>query len=281
MTDPRFRRIYDSYKYGERINRITLNAEAFFLRLNSIVDEHGNCDANPFIVYHNSMGIRCADNPSEDVGEKFELSDIQKWIEELVRVDLVRRYEDHGKKYLHVVDYIVYQPPCAKNGKRFITCPWSPWDQHEMDERKVKAQAKAEGKKPPTSARSPKPKEVEQFVGLPEKEDLAPYTPIPDDKLAPSFAETLEDDVDRKVRNWINSQNFLVWNHLDHGTMATMVKDHGWDETVLEITKAAADKKQKPFGYARAVLRGRAAEKSLTSEKMKSANAPKSVPFEI
>lgn len=114
-----YRRIYSGMIWGKRINSVSLQAEAWFWRLNVIADDFGNLPGDVFRVLKETSGRR-------DVSSKA----VQEWIDELVHARLLVAYEAEGESYLHIVGFGSLQP-AGKNGRRARRHPASPLDAAE------------------------------------------------------------------------------------------------------------------------------------------------------
>lgn len=80
----------EGYLSSERIMSVSADARDCWLRIVLVADDHGLFDARPQIV-----ASRCY--PLNPVARNCE-----KWLAELARADLIRRYEVEGKPYLFV-----------------------------------------------------------------------------------------------------------------------------------------------------------------------------------
>lgn len=118
----RYRRMYEAWIFGKRVNALSWEAEAFFLRVNLIADDYGNFPADPFILIAKAAGLRQV-TPEEVTG----------WVKEMEHKGLIRLYLVDGSDwYGHILSFTKTQPPTgAPRGaslgrKRFV--PESPWD---------------------------------------------------------------------------------------------------------------------------------------------------------
>jgi hypothetical protein len=121
MTRGQYRRQYAGYLRGRRINAVGLSAEAWFWRVNVTVDDFGNGDADPVLLHAATVGRRTG----------VSAEDVRSWVDELVREDLLRRYEVGRDVFIHVVDFTLLQS-AGRNGKRVRRFPESPWDADEL-----------------------------------------------------------------------------------------------------------------------------------------------------
>lgn len=119
-----YRRQYSGFIRGQRINRLSLNAEAWFWRVHAAVDGFGNAERDAHACWVATVGRR----------KKVKPEHVEKWLTEMEAVKLIETYEVAGERYLHVVDFIVLQPGGA-NGRRVRLHPQSPWDVTELKRR--------------------------------------------------------------------------------------------------------------------------------------------------
>lgn len=110
-----YRRIYGGFITGRRINTVSLAAEAWFWRINAVVDDFGNAHADPMLLRNATAGRR------QDV----TADQVAAWLGELADAGLVLLYEAGNEQYLHVVDFETIQP-AGKNGKRIQKHPPPP-----------------------------------------------------------------------------------------------------------------------------------------------------------
>lgn len=119
MKRGNYRSQYAGFMKGNRINKLSLNAEAWFWRVHSVADDFGNLDGNPILVFSGTVGLRFNTVSVAQVGE---------WIQEMISVCLLREYEVKGDRYLHIPGFTEMQP-AGKNGRRVHRVPDSPWDE--------------------------------------------------------------------------------------------------------------------------------------------------------
>ncbi len=116
MTGGHYRRQYSGFKTGQRINAVSLAAEAWFWRVHSCAcDDFGNTYGDPELILAETRGRRLSVT-SDQVG---------CWLREMSDADLIRFYDCAGERYLHVVGFTARQPR-AKNGRRVRRYPESP-----------------------------------------------------------------------------------------------------------------------------------------------------------
>lgn len=111
LTRGVYRRLYSGFTKGQRINKLSLQAEAWFWRVLATVDDFGNGDADPDLCHAATAGRR-----------KVTPNQIQGWLKEMTSVGLIRLYSIGNENYLHVVNFEETQPG-GKNGKRIRRIP--------------------------------------------------------------------------------------------------------------------------------------------------------------
>jgi hypothetical protein len=111
LTRGVYRRLYSGFTKGQRINKLSLNAEAWFWRILATVDDFGNGDADPDLCRDATAGKR-----------KVTAKQVSDWVEEMRSVELIRFYKAKGELYLHVTGFEVTQP-AGKNGRRIRRYP--------------------------------------------------------------------------------------------------------------------------------------------------------------
>lgn len=111
LTRGVYRRLYAGFTKGQRINKLSLPAEAWFWRVLATVDDFGNGDADPELCRAMTAGRR-----------KVTAGQVGKWLDEMNTVGLISFYEVKGERYLHVLKFPEWQP-AGKNGKRFKRFP--------------------------------------------------------------------------------------------------------------------------------------------------------------
>lgn len=118
----RYRRLYESFIFGKRINQLSWAAEAFYWRVYSVADDYGNFPVNSFILIAKAGGLRRM-TPEECAG----------YIKEMEIVGLLRLYlVGDNDWYGHLLSFTKTQPPTgAPRGPhlgRKKAYPESPWD---------------------------------------------------------------------------------------------------------------------------------------------------------
>lgn len=111
LTRGVYRRLYAGFIKGQRINRISLQAEAWFWRVFAVADDFGNCDADPELLRDATKGRR-----------KVTVKQVEKWLNEMASVGLVSFYQNKSERYLHILRFEETQP-AGKNGKRLKRVP--------------------------------------------------------------------------------------------------------------------------------------------------------------
>lgn len=114
MTRGVYRRIYSGYVRGRRINSVSMNAEAWFWRINAIADDFGNFRSDPRLMVAEAAPLR-----------KIGPAQAKRWMKELIDADLIRTYDVDGEHYGHIVGFAELQP-AGRNGKRVQRQPREP-----------------------------------------------------------------------------------------------------------------------------------------------------------
>lgn len=112
LTRGVYRRIYSGFIAGQRINKLSVSAEAWFWRILVTVDDFGNGRADPELCRDVTAGRR-----------KVTATQVRNWVEEMRSVGLLNFYNAKGELYLHVTDFEASQP-AGKNGKRIQRYPF-------------------------------------------------------------------------------------------------------------------------------------------------------------
>ncbi len=107
LTRGVYRRLYGGFITGQRINKLSLSAEAWFWRVLVAVDDFGNGRADPELCKAATAGIR-----------KVTARQVSSWLREMRDVGLIQFYTVKGEPLLHVIGFEGNQP-AGKNGKRF------------------------------------------------------------------------------------------------------------------------------------------------------------------
>src|SRR5687767_11996552 len=112
MTRGVYRRLYGGFITGQRINKLSLNAEAWFWRVLVSVDDFGNGQADPELCRAATVGRRT----------KVTTRQVSDWLREMREVGLISFYSVKDEPYLHVTGFEETQP-AGKNGRRIRRYP--------------------------------------------------------------------------------------------------------------------------------------------------------------
>lgn len=118
LTRGIYRRVFGCWLKGRRINAVSIEAEALFLRLILCADDFGNVPGDP-------EDILIAAYPRR---RDITVEQVAGWLEELAgtpRGALIARYEAGGEFYLHLCDWSVFQK-AGPNGRRMQRHPMHP-----------------------------------------------------------------------------------------------------------------------------------------------------------
>jgi hypothetical protein len=88
-------RMIRDWTNSKKVNQLSSQAERFLIRLMMKADDFGNYICN--IKYINGTLFP----EKEDIRD----IDVAKWIDECEHIQLIRRYEVDGKKYIHIYDF--------------------------------------------------------------------------------------------------------------------------------------------------------------------------------
>lgn len=119
LTRGVYRRQYSGFKRGRRINRLALEAEAWFWRVHASVDDFGNGDGAAALCHAATAGLRSGDVSVEQV---------ERWLREMEIAELIYFYEVDGERFLHIVGFEILQP-APRNGRRVKRFPDNPPNQ--------------------------------------------------------------------------------------------------------------------------------------------------------
>lgn len=111
LTRGVYRRLYAGFIKGQRINKISLQAEAWFWRVFAVADDFGNFDADLELLRAATKGRR-----------NVSVKQIERWLSEMADVGLISFYETKSERYLHILRFEETQP-AGKNGKRLKRFP--------------------------------------------------------------------------------------------------------------------------------------------------------------
>lgn len=107
LTKGVYRRLYSGFTKGQRINKLSIQAEAWFWRVLATVDDFGNGDADPELCRDATVGRR----------RGITAKQISGWLREMREAGLISFYTVKGEPFLHVVGFEESQP-AGKNGRR-------------------------------------------------------------------------------------------------------------------------------------------------------------------
>lgn len=111
LTRGVYRRLYSGFIRGQRINKLSLQAEAWFWRVFAVADDFGNCEAEPDLLKALTAGRR-----------KVTAKQVERWLIEMEAVGLVTFYFNKAERYLHIYKFEETQP-AGRNGKRLKRFP--------------------------------------------------------------------------------------------------------------------------------------------------------------
>lgn len=106
-----YRRVYASFLTGRRINAVSMEAEAWFWRLQALADDFGAFPADPRVLPSQAAPRR-----------KIGVAKSERWVGELVEAGLIRLYTVDDIRFGEIEGFDVYQkaPP---NGRRIRKYP--------------------------------------------------------------------------------------------------------------------------------------------------------------
>lgn len=81
---------------SERVNSLDWGAEVFYRRIMSIVDDFGRCEANAKLLLGTCYAMKLG---------LVSLSDIERWISDCQRANLILLYEVSGKRFIELIDF--------------------------------------------------------------------------------------------------------------------------------------------------------------------------------
>lgn len=111
LTRGIYRRLYSGFIKGQRINKLSLQAEAWFWRVLATCDDLGNAEADPELCRAATTGRRSVSR-----------SQVAGWLKEMKTAGLITVYRAKGEWFLHVIGFEETQP-AGKNGKRIKRYP--------------------------------------------------------------------------------------------------------------------------------------------------------------
>lgn len=113
LTKGIYRRIYSGFLKGKRINLLSIEAEAWFWRIQAVADDFGNMHAEPELVHAATVGRR----------KGITVAQVSEWINTIAGAGLIIFYHSPaGDKYLHIVGFEEFQP-AGRNGRKIRHFP--------------------------------------------------------------------------------------------------------------------------------------------------------------
>ncbi len=107
LTRGVYRRIYAGFIHGKRINSVSIEAEAWFWRLNALADDFGNLRAEP-------ANLCIEASPKRRV----TADKVEGWMRELASANLITPYIADDEPLAHINGFVDLQPfNRGKNGK--------------------------------------------------------------------------------------------------------------------------------------------------------------------
>lgn len=100
-----------------KVNAVSQGAEMLWIRILTLVDDNGNYDRDPMLVY--------ASGAKHKKGVKLE--HVSKWMDELIEIGLLQTYSFEDQQYIHFADFHDYQHLRADRGV-VVTWPLHPED---------------------------------------------------------------------------------------------------------------------------------------------------------
>lgn len=113
LTRGIYRRIYSGFPMGKRINEVSIEAEAWFWRFHTMVDDFGSAPADPDSLFRGTAGRR----------QKVTCENVISWFNECWSTGLLSVYEIDGERFFHIVKFEELQP-AGKNGRRVQRYPF-------------------------------------------------------------------------------------------------------------------------------------------------------------
>ena len=94
---------------SDRVNRLSIEAELFYRRLLSVVDDYGRFDARPTMLRVNCFPLRI---------DQMDNNQLVDWLIECVRQGLIRLYAQNGKPQTEAVNVAELWETIADSSKR-------------------------------------------------------------------------------------------------------------------------------------------------------------------
>ncbi len=239
-----YRRHYASYIRGRRINLLTLEAEAWFWRLHDNADDFGNLEGDPLLCYARSVGGRRNTVTPEMV---------EGWIEDMVSVGLILRYEADAGIFLHFLGFTKLQPG-GKNGRRVRQFPAPPFSEFEIDVSSL-----------PTTNTNSKGIPVNPGVSSPLPCPIS-HVPLPiTQEPCPTSQPTAEDggNGEDRVTSFFRDRQDVLWSPVAESKFRQLVGSAGWDQAMVCVNEATSRGVTEPFSYALRVWSGEQAKQTL------------------
>lgn len=98
-----------------KVNNVSLGAEMLWVRILTLVDDNGNYDRDPLLVFANGCKSK----------KGVKLEDVGIWMEELIESGLLRTYQSGDETFIHFTDFDQYQNLRADRGV-VVTWPVHP-----------------------------------------------------------------------------------------------------------------------------------------------------------
>lgn len=241
---------------SDTINELTADEERMFYRLLVQADDFGRFDGRATIIRSSCFPLR-VDSVSD--------ADVERWLQRLAEVDLIRFYHVDGRRYLHFTTWDKHQQRRAKHSKYPQPPPQDSTYQHVISD-------DINGKHPP--AYVPEESRIENR-GIEKRQtaharanttaDPAESTPSPvgqssfveDDCPDPHDGMTIKDVAERYQRRIGIMSPFMFsgWEEwhteqgMSYGVMAVAI-----DETAK--AKSEARIRGSPDSYLRGIIRG-------------------------
>ena len=87
--------IRDGFLDSERINRLSVHAECFFVRLMLIADDFGRFDGRPQVIRSRAFPLK----------DNIKIDQIDQWLDECENANLILKYIVFGKPYVEVRNF--------------------------------------------------------------------------------------------------------------------------------------------------------------------------------
>jgi hypothetical protein len=250
LTRGVYRRIYAGFVKGQRINGLSLEAEAWFWRFMAAADDFGNAEAEPAFLFANTVGRR----------KGITIDRVVEWFQECLRAGddadaavsprverpgLLRKYTIGLEVFYHVTDFKHLQP-AGKNGKRVRRVPASPWDEDEN----------AGGiRVNPDLSSAPIPTPIPTPTPIPHSDSDSADALVSDAPTPEQVRAQVEAEAESYARGWISAecQTFLRGSSIR--AFKNLILAKGKEQAVHEVQALMArDDVDDPFAYAAGIL---------------------------